>query len=94
MARRMPPIWFILKNGRSWPGLVFPEPWPYPAPDGYEFVYDRYGILKYANDGSPYITNGSETISYYAYQNADYWVLRSGFWDLGGDWFSDRMSWS
>lgn len=94
MARRMPPVWVILKAGPSWPGLVFPEPWPDPAPDGYEFVYDRYGVQSYSNDGSPFITNGTETVSYYQYTQAPYWALRDGEWDLGGYWFGDRTSWS
>jgi len=94
MARRMAPVWFIIKNGRSWPGLVFPEPWPDPAPDGYEFIYDRYGILKYANDGSPYITNGTQTISLYAYRSIVPWVLEDGAWNVQGLWFSERTTWS
>lgn len=65
------PIIFALKRAPTWPGLALAPAWGDPAPDGYEFVYDRNGILRYANDGSPYISNGSEMISYYEYESRD-----------------------
>lgn len=69
MAQRLPPVWWIIKYGRSWPGIIRPAPWEgNPAPDGWEFVYGPNNILSYANDGSPYITDGSEVISLYQYE--------------------------
>lgn len=65
------PIIFALKRAPTWPGLALAPAWGDPAPEGYEFVYDRNGILRYANDGSPYISNGSEMISVYEYEARD-----------------------
>lgn len=65
------PIIFALKRAPTWPGLLLAPEWGIEPPVGYEFVYDRNGILKYANDGSPYITNGLETISFYEYEARD-----------------------
>lgn len=69
MARRMPPVWFILKNGRSWPGTVRMEaPDPTDLPAGYEYIQSD-GFYQYGGDGSPMITNGIQTLSlseYYA----------------------------
>lgn len=65
MARRMPPVWFILKNGRSWPGVVtsevpqgpisYPPTPPGPAPDsiviynGMAVTYNSQSITTYVS---------------------------------------------
>lgn len=60
MARRMPPVWFILKNGPSWPGIVTsdvplppepdpPVPPPGPPPD----LFVTYQGIMVATDGQP-----------------------------------------
>lgn len=37
------------------------------APDGWAYIYSQ-NIRSMANDGSPYITDGSQTLSLYQYQ--------------------------
>ncbi len=49
MARRMPPVWFILKSGPSWPGIISDPP---RIADGWAFLTDDNGIYLTDDDGN------------------------------------------
>ncbi len=67
------PNYKALANSYKW--LPVPSGWSAPpqqagswgaAPDGWSYIFNQ-GILSMANDGSPYITDGSQMISLYVY---------------------------
>ena len=61
------PIVLALQHVQTWPGILFAPEWGREAPTGYAFVY-KNGILRYADDNSPYITDGETMISFYQYE--------------------------